>query len=125
MYNRDSFEAYLKANHERFLQDFEQIINIPSVAAYGTGIQPMADLVAERFRKLGAKVVTQYPLDNGGSPVVYAEFDGASDTTMLIYNHYDVQPEDPRDLWVTEPFKLTRKGWHVVRARRYTTTKAI
>ena len=107
MYNKDAFDSYLKQHHDRFIDEFAQFIAVPSVAADGRGIQPMADLLAERFRKLGARV-TQYPLP-GGSPVVYAELDGSSDSTMLIYNHYDVQPEVPLNLWDSDPFKLTIK----------------
>jgi acetylornithine deacetylase/succinyl-diaminopimelate desuccinylase-like protein len=107
MYNKESFDAYLKQHHDRFVDEFAQFIAVPSVAADGRGIQPMADLLSERFKKLGARV-TQYPLP-GGSPVVYAELDGNSDTTMLIYNHYDVQPEVPVNLWDSDPFKLTVK----------------
>ncbi len=104
MYNADTFNAYLDANHARFINELAEFIAIPSVAADGRGIQPMADLLAERFRKLGA-VVTAYPIA-GGSPVVYAELPGASDATLMIYNHYDVQPEVPLDLWDTPPFEL-------------------
>ena len=53
----------------------------PSVAADKRAIQPMADILAERFRKLGAKV-TQHPLPDGGSPVVYAELPGATVETV-------------------------------------------
>ena len=106
MYHTDSFNAYLQANRDRFIDELRQFIAQPSVAAEKRGIQPMADLLAERFRKLGAQV-TQYPLSEGGSPVVYAELPGASDLTLMIYNHYDVQPEVPLDLWQSDPFELT------------------
>lgn len=108
MFNRAAFDAFVETSHERFVQEFAEFIAVPSVAADGRGIQPMADLLAARFRKLGASV-TVYPIPNG-SPVVYAELRGTGDSTLMIYNHYDVQPEVPIDLWDSAPFELTRKG---------------
>ncbi|MCD8506274.1 MAG: hypothetical protein LRY37_04185 [Alkalibacterium thalassium] len=50
---------------------------------------------------------TQILDDLGGNPVVYAYFkagpEGNADKTVLFYNHYDVQPEDPVDEWETPP----------------------
>ena len=43
------------------------------------------------------------------APVVYAERKGKSDKTLLLYNHYDVQPEDPIELWDSPPFDLTER----------------
>jgi len=40
-----------------------------------------------------------------GAPVVFAERKGRSDKTLLIYNHYDVQPAEPLELWETPPFE--------------------
>lgn len=105
MRNPDAFRAYLDQHHDRFVAEFAQFIAVPSVAADGRGILPMADLLAERFRALGARV-TIYPLP-GGSPVVYAELDSGSERTLMIYNHYDVQPEVPLNLWESDPFTLT------------------
>ncbi|MBN1565320.1 MAG: M20/M25/M40 family metallo-hydrolase, partial [Anaerolineae bacterium] len=67
----------------------------------------MCAMVAARFRELGADV-TIY--ETPGSPVVYAEL-GPQDAarTLMIYNHYDVQPEDPIELWDTEPFEMVIK----------------
>jgi acetylornithine deacetylase/succinyl-diaminopimelate desuccinylase-like protein len=106
MYDNQPFNAFLNANHERFIDELRQFIAQPSVAADKRAIQPMADILAERFRKLGAKVA-QHPLPDGGSPVVYAELPGATDLTLMIYNHYDVQPEVPLELWNSPPFELT------------------
>ena len=73
----------------------------------GAACTEMAELVAERFRQLGA-TVTVYTTP--GSPVVYAEIGPENAArTLLIYNHYDVQPEDPIELWETPPFEMTIK----------------
>ncbi len=106
MLNAETFAAYVNENRERYLDEFASFIAVPSVAAQNRGIHTMADLLEERFKQLGA-TVRQYPLE-GGSPVVYAEM-GSGPRTLLIYNHYDVQPEDPLDLWHVPPFQLTRQ----------------
>ncbi|MBN1681818.1 MAG: M20/M25/M40 family metallo-hydrolase [Anaerolineae bacterium] len=104
MYDTDAFNTFLDQNQDRFLDEFAQFIGQISVAADGRGVNDMAALVAERFRQLGA-AVTVYPTP--GSPVIYAEIGPEdADRTLLIYNHYDVQPEDPVDLWDTPPFEM-------------------
>jgi acetylornithine deacetylase/succinyl-diaminopimelate desuccinylase-like protein len=105
--NIGTFNQYIEQNRDRFLQEFAQFIAQPSVAADGRGIMEMAELVANRFRELGA-TVTVYTTP--GSPVVYAEFGPVNAArTLLIYNHYDVQPEDPIELWDTPPYEMTIK----------------
>src|SRR5699024_9432151 len=41
-----------------------------------------------------------------GHPLVYAEYKqaGPDAPTVLVYGHYDVQPVDPLDEWVSDPF---------------------
>jgi acetylornithine deacetylase/succinyl-diaminopimelate desuccinylase-like protein len=107
LFNREAFDQYVAANRERFLNEFAEFIAVPSVAAQKREIEPMAELLAARLRKIGADV-TVFPIENG-SPVVYAELRGESDDTLMIYNHYDVQPEVPLDLWESAPFELSRR----------------
>ncbi len=106
-FNHESFEQYIATHQTRFLDEFGRFIGQVSVAADGRGIRQMAGMVAKRFEELGA-TVTIY--ETPGSPIVYAEI-GPEDAprTLMIYNHYDVQPEDPRDLWETNPFEMVIK----------------
>ena len=49
-------------------------------------------------------------VDIGGQPIVRASKKGKSPRRVMIYGHYDVQPEDPIDQWETPPFEPTVKG---------------
>lgn len=105
VYNRADFDAYLKTHRARFLEEFKELIAFPSVAAQKRGIHECADWVVARLEKLGASV-QKFQLPNDGSPVVFAEI-GSGERTLLVYNHYDVQPEEPLEQWTTSPFDLT------------------
>src|SRR5258705_463249 len=76
----------------------------PSVAAQNLGMEACADRVARMLRARGFSVET-VPTDV--FPVVLAERAGRSDRTLLIYNHYDVQPPDPLGPWTAPPFTPT------------------
>jgi acetylornithine deacetylase/succinyl-diaminopimelate desuccinylase-like protein len=74
------------------------------VSAQGLGIRECADLVASMLRRRGfAAEIIATP----GHPIVYAEVEGESDKTLLFYNHYDVQPPEPLELWDSPPFEPT------------------
>lgn len=89
------------------LEILEHLVEIPTVAAWGgeaagKGAEAVASLLRERgFRAWIAS--------GGGNPVVMAEL-GSGERSVLIYNHYDVQPPDPLELWESDPFKLVRRG---------------
>lgn len=89
----------------RLLDELVTFCAQPSISAQGLGMRQMETLVAERFRTLGA-VVTEQSYD-GGYPVILARLSGRTPRTLLFYNHYDVQPPDPLDKWMSPPFEPT------------------
>lgn len=99
-------DAYIDQHFDRFVGMLGDLCAIPSVAAQGQGIDPCAAHVAELLNAVGldAQIIA-----TAGNPVVYAEAKGTRDTTLLCYNHYDVQPAEPFDLWHSDPFTMTRK----------------
>ena len=79
------------------------LTSLPSVSAQGRAIRETAQAVESMLKELGfrAEVVPKW----GGNAVVLAELAGASAKTLLFYNHYDVQPAEPLELWSSPPFE--------------------
>src|SRR5690349_21612219 len=100
----DRFEAHIEANRERYIDELHALLRQPSIAAQGIGLEETAALVAARLERLGAQVqVLRLP---GAAPVVYGSL-GAGDRTLLVYDHYDVQPPEPLDAWASPAFEPT------------------
>jgi acetylornithine deacetylase/succinyl-diaminopimelate desuccinylase-like protein len=96
-----TFDEYVEQNRERFIAELQDFVRQPSVAAQNLGMREMADKVWARLKKLGA-AARLIPVE-GGNPVVYGEI-GGGPRTLLIYDHYDVQPAEPLELWETPPW---------------------
>jgi len=77
----------------------------PSIAAQNVGMAEMADLLARLLAAEGFEV--QQLRVEGAPPAVYAAQRGRSPFTLLLYNHYDVQPADPLEQWESPPFEPT------------------
>jgi acetylornithine deacetylase/succinyl-diaminopimelate desuccinylase-like protein len=97
----DKFQEYISANHDRFVADLQDGCRQPSIAAQNVGMREMADKVKARLKQLGADARLIEVKD--GAPVVYAEI-GSGKKTLMVYDHYDVQPPEPLELWDTPAF---------------------
>ncbi len=98
----DRFDEYVSSHRAQFLAELQDLCRQPSVAAQNLGMREMADKVLGRFKRLGAEA-RLIPVE-GAPPVVYAEI-GSGPRTLLIYDHYDVQPPEPFELWETGPWE--------------------
>jgi acetylornithine deacetylase/succinyl-diaminopimelate desuccinylase-like protein len=91
-----------------YIGEFLEFLSIPSVSAlpeHKPDIERAAQWLKARMQRAGIQDVRVIP--TGGHPIVYG-WAGAEDPgapTVMIYGHYDTQPADPLDEWVTEPFK--------------------
>ncbi len=101
----ESFDRYIEQQQETFIDELKDFCRRPSIAATGEGVAEMARVVRDKVIALGAEVKL-LEVTPGGPEVVYASL-GRGDKTLLIYNHYDVQPADPLELWDSPPFEPT------------------
>ena len=95
-------DEFLKENLEVFIHETSVLCAQPSVSASGEGVQECATLVAQTLQNHGLQVQT-FPTT--GNPIILGRADGLSKRRLLFYNHYDVQPPEPLDLWTTPPFE--------------------
>jgi acetylornithine deacetylase/succinyl-diaminopimelate desuccinylase-like protein len=104
MTNHTTTDRYLEEHLNDSLAELSRLCAQPSVAAQNWGLRECAQLVAEMLQRRGFDTRI---METGGAPVVYGERAGKSDRTLLFYNHYDVQPAEPLELWESPPFEPT------------------
>ncbi len=104
-------EAYLEAHRSNFEEQLKDLIRIPSVSA-----QPAHDSDTRRAAvfvrdNLAAMGLSPELVETKGHPIVYAEWLGApGKPTLLVYGHYDVQPPEPLEPWLSPPFEPTERN---------------
>jgi acetylornithine deacetylase/succinyl-diaminopimelate desuccinylase-like protein len=102
-------QDFVNRERDRLLTELNSFLAIPSISTlsdHADQCQRAADWVADHLRALGFPVVEQ--IDRGGNPIVWAESPHVPDRpTVLIYGHYDVQPPDPLEEWLSPPFEPT------------------
>lgn len=92
----------IEENQELYIHWLQTLCRQPSVAAQSRGMSETADMVCNYLRDyIGAETEQ---LETSGFPVVYGEINTGKERTLSFYNHYDVQPEDPLELWHSDPF---------------------
>ena len=98
----NTIDEAIERNLEKSLDELGHLCAVPSVSAQGTAMRECAVLVVNMLesRDFEARIIA-----TDGHPVVFAKRSGNSDRTLLFYNHYDVQPAEPLDLWETPPFE--------------------
>lgn len=102
-----AISAFAGAHRQRFLKELEDFLRIPSVSTlpeHGGDIEAAARFVAGSFHQAGLENIEIIP--TGKHPLVYSDWLHApGKPTVLCYGHYDVQPPDPLEDWVSPPFE--------------------
>ncbi|MGA2820463.1 MAG: M20/M25/M40 family metallo-hydrolase [Anaerolineales bacterium] len=94
-------DDYILSHCEEAVAELSRLCAQPSISAQGVGIRECAELVAGMLRKREFSVEVD---QTAGNPIIYAEAKGRSAQTLLMYNHYDVQPPEPLEQWISPPF---------------------
>ncbi len=112
MISTSAVDAYIEKNSRRFLDELEELCAFPSISNHGLeAVKPARNWIAERLGRFTDRVET---FDEGGMPALYAEVPGAGRRKLLLYQHYDVQPVDPIELWDSDPFKPVEKEGRII-----------
>jgi acetylornithine deacetylase/succinyl-diaminopimelate desuccinylase-like protein len=100
---------FINTNKDRFLGELKDYLAIPSVSSlpeHRDDMRRCAEWTAGQMRGIGLQNVRL--AETPGHPIVYGEWLGAPGApTILIYGHYDVQPVDPIEQWISPPFEAT------------------
>ncbi|MFY9300664.1 MAG: M20/M25/M40 family metallo-hydrolase [Candidatus Nitrosotenuis sp.] len=101
---------HVDSNMAGLVSDLQALIRQPSVSAKNQGIEKCAMLVSKLLKKSG--ISSQILKIPGAAPLVYGEIKSKKNPnkTLLFYNHYDVQPVEPVELWDDPPFSGKVRG---------------
>ena len=98
--------TFIESNLGRFRDELYEFLRIPSISAkteHTDDVKRSARWLADRMQEAGLQAEI---IETPGHPVVLGEWRGAGDAapTLLVYGHYDVQPPEPLEEWISPPF---------------------
>jgi len=107
--------SFARNNQQRFLNELKDLLRIPSVSTldeHKDDVRKAAEFVAAELRRIGMENVEL--ISTKGHPLLYADWLHApGKPTVLMYAHFDVQPPDPLDEWVSPPFEPTERNSNI------------
>jgi acetylornithine deacetylase/succinyl-diaminopimelate desuccinylase-like protein len=101
-----AFDEIVRSRAGRYVDELKDLVRLPSVSAQKTGIDETAAIVLERAKRAGVNARVERVA--GGPPTIVGDT-GRGDRTLLVYDHYDVQPPEPFEEWRTPPFEPTER----------------
>ncbi len=107
-----ALKRYIEDHLPEYVEDMKRLCRQHSVAAQNDGIMECARLLRDMLEEIGFQT-QQLPTKDPRYPVVYAERSGHSRKQLLFYNHYDVQPAEPLDLWDSPPFEPAERDGRI------------
>src|SRR5579859_433358 len=99
-----TIDEFLAANLDHYIAELSELCAQKSISARNEGTAECAELVGRLLARHGLSVER---FETPGNPVLVGRASGKSARRLLCYNHYDVQPAEPLELWTTPPFEPT------------------
>jgi acetylornithine deacetylase/succinyl-diaminopimelate desuccinylase-like protein len=110
-----STQPFVDANRGRLLEELKEFLRIPSISTvpeYKADVRRAAEFMAQALR--AARLENVEIIETPGHPLVYADWLHApGKPTVLCYGHYDVQPPDPLEEWISPPFEPTVRDGNI------------
>src|SRR5262249_49194322 len=88
---------YVDRHADEFVERLRSLCQQPSVSAQNLGLEETFSMVERMSRATGAE--TQRINLDGGPPILHGRIAGRGTRTLQLYDHYDVQPPEPLELW--------------------------
>src|SRR3954447_18218780 len=103
----EAIDRYVRQNETRFLDELKEFLRIPCISTlpeHNADTRRAAQSAADKLKAAGLENVEVIQTER--HPLVYADWLHApGKPTVLCYGHFDVQPPDPVDLWMSPPFE--------------------
>jgi acetylornithine deacetylase/succinyl-diaminopimelate desuccinylase-like protein len=108
---------FARQNQSRFLNELKDLLRVPSVSTlpeHAGDVRRAAEVLATEMKRIGlehVRLIETSTAERKGHPLVYGDWLYAGGKpTVLCYGHYDVQPPDPLDEWLTPPFEPAERN---------------
>lgn len=102
-------------NRAAALDELKAFLRIPSISTlpdHAADVRRAAEFLAAELTRIGMEHVEV--INTAGHPLVYADhLHAAGKPTVLCYGHFDVQPPDPVDEWISPPFEPTERNGNI------------
>lgn len=110
----EKFKKWFLDSEQELLNLFYDLLRFPSISADSTfrlDLQACSKWIINQVQAMGFDVQV-WKNSEEDAPVIFASYmkAGPDKPVLLIYNHYDVQPVDPLELWQSDPFEPKKEG---------------
>jgi len=107
VYDKNKLLQIVKKNEQSEIDCLKNLVGMPTCYSKDHDMKPIIAQLTEEFEK---RRYTVTAFQTSGASVLVAEMNRGMDKTLMFYNHYDVQPEEPLEEWKSPPYTLTIKN---------------